>query len=201
QATMTNQTEAAQAPQPAAPCLKVSRRAKLVLGLVGAAGCVSLYWLPPPELPGVSEQLLRLAQPIQPLLLLLGALFLGARYAPRVGTGAPWLEALLAGRTPASRGAGSVGRVAGICALLGIAAALLPLLVWPLIAPSLPATFVAASKTHGPPFAVRLLYGGITEELLVRWGLLSWFLWLLRPRGEKLGTRPSRAATWTAAII
>ncbi len=38
------------------------------------------------------------------------------------------------------------------------------------------------------PLLTKLLYGGITEELLTRWGLVSLFVWL----GWRLSGRPER---------
>ncbi|MDP9309822.1 MAG: CPBP family intramembrane metalloprotease [Chloroflexota bacterium] len=46
----------------------------------------------------------------------------------------------------------------------------------------------------------RLLYGGITEELLLRWGLMSalaWLMWRVLQRGRN---QPRPAIVWTANI-
>ncbi|MFK7801824.1 MAG: CPBP family glutamic-type intramembrane protease [Anaerolineae bacterium] len=42
----------------------------------------------------------------------------------------------------------------------------------------LPAEFLSAGKQLTLPWYTRLLYGGITEEILIRWGLMSFFVWL-----------------------
>jgi membrane protease YdiL (CAAX protease family) len=52
----------------------------------------------------------------------------------------------------------------------------------------------------GAQFLVGVLYGGITEEIVMRWGLLSGVLWgLLRLFGSERGIR--RIAAWAAIGI
>jgi hypothetical protein len=50
------------------------------------------------------------------------------------------------------------------------------------------------------PLATRVLYGGIAEEVMLRWGLmtlLAWVLWRLRRHPEPL----PNWAYWTAALV
>lgn len=46
---------------------------------------------------------------------------------------------------------------------------------------------------------VRLLYGGITEEILIRWGLMTLLLWLGWRVGQ--GRQGTPAASWIAVAI
>jgi membrane protease YdiL (CAAX protease family) len=46
----------------------------------------------------------------------------------------------------------------------------------------------------------RLLYGGITEEVLLRWGLMSVFAWLLWRVLQRGRNQPRPAIVWTANI-
>jgi hypothetical protein len=41
-----------------------------------------------------------------------------------------------------------------------------------------PAEVLALSKTYEIPLAAKLLYGGVTEETLARWGLMTVLIWL-----------------------
>jgi len=41
----------------------------------------------------------------------------------------------------------------------------------------LPPEFLSAGEKLTPPWYTKMLYGGITEELLIRWGLMSFFVW------------------------
>ncbi|MCI0409973.1 MAG: CPBP family intramembrane metalloprotease [Acidobacteria bacterium] len=42
----------------------------------------------------------------------------------------------------------------------------------------LPAALSGLQERYNPPLLARLLYGGITEEVLLRWGLMTAFAWL-----------------------
>jgi hypothetical protein len=60
---------------------------------------------------------------------------------------------------------------------------------WLLWKPFLPPTFVTRAEqlNRSLPFPTRLLFGGITEELLLRWGvmtLLVWLWWRLLQKGK-----------------
>ena len=47
------------------------------------------------------------------------------------------------------------------------------------------------------PLLVKLLYGGITEELLMRWGVMTLLLWLL----WRLGQRGRGAPAWGLVVV
>jgi membrane protease YdiL (CAAX protease family) len=53
--------------------------------------------------------------------------------------------------------------------------------------------------TFEVPLVTRLLYGGITEELLTRWGLMAFFAWLLWRIVGKGQVQP--VMLWTAIVI
>lgn len=99
-----------------------------------------------------------------------GAIFLalavwaGGVLAPRLGLRAPLLEAAVenqsAGPWRRTMLAGVIGGLLGAGLLVGLTA----------IAP---AELLAAAKRFTMPLAARLLYGGITEEILLRWGFMT----------------------------
>ena len=67
--------------------------------------------------------------------------------------------------------------------------------------PILPPEFVAAGEKLTMPLSTRFLYGGITEELLVRWGLMTLIVWLpYRFLRKGHGDVPVRYY-WTAIVI
>lgn len=165
---------------------------KIVLGALGLLGCLSLYWLPVRPVPGLTEQQLRLAQLVQPVLLTLIALFVGDRYAPRVGLGAPLIDG--AGKPLTAAIVTSGMAIGGVAALAS----------WALhvsAKPYLPASFVEAAAAYEPPLMVRLLYGSLTEEILMRWGLMSWLLWLFTRFSRRPMDSCSPVGTWAAAAI
>jgi hypothetical protein len=59
----------------------------------------------------------------------------------------------------------------------GILAGLLLVMISHLFMSALPADFLSNAEKMSLPVVTRLLYGGITEELLLRWGIMSFFVW------------------------
>lgn len=117
----------------------------------------------------------------QSALLLAFAVWVGGRCAPPTGLAAPVFAALRGRRAmPPLRPlvlAGLAGGLAGAAILL--------------VAPRFAPASLAAAASHGAgggiPVLVRVLYGGITEEIMLRWGFMSfvlWGLWRLVQRGE-----------------
>ena len=127
------------------------------------------------QLPPVTWKL-KLLGLVQPAVLLSLAVLAGVSLAGRIGLSAPFAEALAAGDQPgpALKSQLKPGLIGG---LLGGAVIVLNWLLWK---PFLPAEFVARSGAINellPPLT-RFLYGGFTEELLLRWGLMTLLVWL-----------------------
>ena len=172
-------TDTPQPPSPPAPLSFFRRFAPIAA--VGAAGLLSLLLRPVPEglfehapslaaLPPLTQRAMLL---VNPLLLLVAAALAGAALAHRVGLGS-----LLAGTAGAKDWRRSVaGAAAWGCALgVGLAAADAA------IAPHLGAQWqrLAADAPRGAAaLAVGLLYGGVAEEVMLRWGLMSVVAWAL----------------------
>lgn len=176
------------------------------LFLLGSVGIIALPLTLGPELnrlstspdfPPIPVPLLVALSLIQPGLLLAGSVALGLRCTSPlyptcylldfVGTGRPVLPRLKADLT-VSAGAGVA--LACVMALLDLPFALK----------------LGVEIKAGEPFslgslAVSLLYGGVTEELMVRWGLLSLIAWA----GWKLFAQesPARhaAVVWCAIVL
>jgi hypothetical protein len=163
-----------------------------LLGLVGVASLAAVPFerLVPDD---IDPLLLRLLAMIQPAMMIVGAALLGAWAAPRVGLGAPIVEALARreGIGPLLRR--QAGPVLGVATIV---AAML-VLFW---------RVVVAAPSSGQllslemPLITKLLYGGIAEEVLLRWGLMSALVlaaWRLAARSE---AQPPRGC-FVAAII
>ena len=149
-----------------------------VLTVGGLLGVASL-WLVPFEvlLPGVHfTNSLRLVLLIQPAVLTLVAVFIGQLLAPKVGLGAPVVDALLTKSSvePALR------HILPFAALAGLVSALIVLAHGAYVVPEIARASALGARLSSfeMPLVPKLLYGGITEELLTRWGLLSAFAWL-----------------------
>lgn len=185
---------------PPEPSSKVSRwRLAGALWLLGLPGVVAVVWalLPPLAANAAMFPLplwaIVLLSGLQTAVLLALAVGVGVWLAPRVGLQAPAVSAWLRGQPvgPALRAqwlAGVLGGVAGATWLWALSR-----LAPEALKPSDPGSAM--------PLVVKLLYGGVTEELLVRWGvmtLLLWLGWRLAQRGQG---RPGAGVVGVAVVV
>ncbi len=147
-----------------------------VLWLLGMPGVVAVVWALVPPL-AAHQALLPL--PLWAMVLLSGlqtavllglCVALGVALAPRVGLAAPAVSAWLQGQpvAPVLRRQwvpGLLGGLAGAVWLWGLS----------LVAPDV---LRPSDPAGAATLWVKLLYGGLTEELMVRWGVMSLLLWL-----------------------
>jgi len=180
-----------------------------ILWIAGMAGVLSfllvdlsalLANLPDAARAGIpfSPFVLKLLSTIQTTVLLSMAILVGLLLAHRVGLSSPAAEALAArGNLVAALKPQIVPALIG-----GLAGGLAISLAWLLWKPFLPPTFATRAEqlNRSLPLPTRVLYGGITEELLLRWGvmtLLAWLAWRLFQKGKG---KP-RAVWFVSAII
>ena len=183
----------------------------IILWLTGFAGVLSfllvdlsalLTQLPVPagtKVPPVTPAF-KVLSLIQPTLLLSIAVLIGVWLAPKVGLAAPVAEAA-AGN---GQQLGSVLKPQIIPALIGgLAGGVSIILVWFLLKPFLPPEFVARSEELNKllPLPTRLLYGGFTEELLLRWGLMTLLVWVAWRLFQKGRSKPHPICFIGAIII
>jgi membrane protease YdiL (CAAX protease family) len=161
-----------------------------------------------PGLPTVSGPELAVLVMIQPALLLAVAVAIGTLLAHRVGLRSHVAERVNGGPSvldalrPELRRAVGVG-VAAFLAVVALDALFAPLTAGDLAAatPTPDAGTLSALVASLP---VRLFYGGITEELLLRWGLLTLFAWVVHFVRARVGDdretlAPSTA--WSAILL
>jgi hypothetical protein len=67
--------------------------------------------------------------------------------------------------------------------------------------PVLPEEFLQLSDTLKPSLAARFLYGGITEEILMRFGLMTFIVWLLSEITKKTSNGIYVAGIIAAALL
>lgn len=165
--------------------MKFNKKLFVILWLAGMTGVFSLLFvdysvllanMPPiPEEAELPKEflptLVKITSPIQPAILLSIAVLLGIFFAQKVGLSSPAADALVNKTNPFSVAKsqlfpGLAGGLLGATLIMSIAA-----LFWPL----LPAEFTAKAPEFekAMPLITRMLYGGITEELLVRWGFMT----------------------------
>jgi hypothetical protein len=149
---------------------------------------------PGKELP--PRAVLVLASTLQSLVLVAVAAAVGTVLAPQVGLEAPAFEALAAGEPlwPAIQ-AQLVPAV-----VVGIAGALLFVAAYYLVfRPRLDGETVLRMEElrNGLGIWGRVLYGGVVEEVLIRWGLISLLVWL----GSVVVGGPTPAVVWIAIVV
>lgn len=174
------------------------RRLGFTLWCIGLPGILVLASVlaqsPPPGLPSNQPAwVIGLASGLQSVLLLSVAVFVGTRIAPRIGLHAPVLAAALAG-TPlhdllrSRLGPAVAGGMAGVAILLAHAALL-------------PPELRGLQQQHALPLIVRILYGGFTEEILLRWGMMTALAWSCWRIGKGQDGVLARWMGWTAIVI
>lgn len=155
----------------------------LSLSLIGFIGALSMLFsdsflsqeqLAP--LKGINPLILKLLLIINPTTMVLVAAFVGSLVYDKVGLRVPILERLLKIRDDIPYTYKSIliwGSVAGVVAGLFI-------IIINLIFTSQPSSeFLTLSQAQEPHIITRLLYGGLVEEILMRFGLMSVLVWLI----------------------
>jgi membrane protease YdiL (CAAX protease family) len=64
-----------------------------------------------------------------------------------------------------------------------------------------PADLAKAQERFSPPLLARILYGGITEELLLRWGLMTLLVWLAWRFVQRRSGTPRALYVWVAIVV
>ena len=152
---------------------------RLRLGiLLWSAGTIGAVTVAVGVLPALSAKmplpaplwLLIIASVAQSALLIALAVWGGTALAPAVGLHAPAFEAAATGRAiaPVLKPQILPGLILGVPAGILLFASLR----------LSPAPIAALQSQFTPPFYARVLYGGVTEEILLRWGLMTAFTWL-----------------------
>jgi hypothetical protein len=176
--------------------------------LVGLVGVLSLLLIiqvddlvaAQPELADLPPALIAVLALLNPLILLVIATAVGCLLAHRVGLVSLISEWAAFGKPLLSRLRPHIllGLVAGL--VFSIVVLVLDAAFLPLIGEDLQAIEVGEADLL-PQLVMGMLYGGITEEILLRWGFMSllvWLGWLLFSRSRP---RPSKGVVWTAIVI
>jgi hypothetical protein len=155
------------------------------LGVLAVLASATLLLMPvetlplPPavkaQFPGIT---IRFIAAIQPLMLLVIAVAVGVLTAPSVGLDAPVLRALIRRRPalPVLRRQIVPALIVGV-----VGAAVVALYGW--------ATkgLIDAPQDFAMPALTRLGYGGVGEEIMLRWGVMSLFVWIAWRLGGRRG--------------
>ena len=178
------------------------RRFGALLWVAGMPGVVVMTVTVLPELLGTVALpaplwVILLASFAQSGLLLALAVWAGVALARAVGLDAPVFKAAVTGRPifPVLRPQLRPGLVAGALGGMLLFA----------VGRYAPAALAEAQQLFALPLVARVLYGGITEELLLRWGLMTTLVWLawrsLRRRREAVQARFVWLAIAVSALL
>jgi hypothetical protein len=187
-------------------------RSFLPLALPGLLGVAVATWIGLPLLerlladaaaPPLPRSAVFAAAFVQPALVTLAAVAVGVALSHRVG-----LVSVLAHGRGSDRFAGSLPAAVAIGAAL--AALFVAADLW-VFEPLLPGFFQAAAAQAADPvreapraLALGVLYGGVTEELLMRWGLVTLLAWGAHRLLRRSGQPPDwvfRSAIVVAALV
>jgi hypothetical protein len=189
--------------------MRFNTRLFVILWLAGLAGVLSFLLvdldaliaiLPLPagtEIP-MSIPALKLLSLIQPVVILAVAVLVGVVLAAKVGLSSPVAEAVASGGDSVSAFKpqiipGIIGGLAG-----GVSLVLVASILKPFLSPETLARLGAYGNIL--PLPTRLLYGGIVEELLLRWGLMTLLVWAAWRLFEK-GRGQPKLAVFVGAIL
>jgi formate/nitrite transporter FocA (FNT family) len=111
---------------------------------------------------------------VQSGILILGAVILGSIFSSKVNLSAPVLDAILKNQPILTKLKPQIvpAFLGGI--LCGLFIFFFSLKFQSLLPPEL----LLSAKKLSLPWYARIFYGGISEELLIRWGLMSFLVWL-----------------------
>lgn len=190
--------------------MRFNSRLFVILLLAGLAGVLSILLIdlngliavlpipPETEIPPITPAL-KLLSLVQPAILLAVAVLVGVALASKVGLSSPVAEAAASGGDMVAAFKpqiipGLVGGLAG-----GVVIVLLAL-AWK---PFLPQEVARLISEFGKflPLPMRLLYGGITEELLLRWGFMTLLVWASWRWFHKEPSKPKPAYFICAIVI
>lgn len=142
-----------------------------------------------------------LVSSLQTAVLLAVAVWIGCGSSPKVGLSSPLILAIVKGQSWSTVLARQwrFGLLVGVLGGLGLAG-----FNW--LSPKVMGSGqLMNSGLPEIPLLARVLYGGITEEILIRWGLMSgllWAIWKLAQRGQGIvEKRWVWLAIWISALL
>jgi membrane protease YdiL (CAAX protease family) len=175
----------------------------IILFLLGFAGVLSTLPLIPqlltlqPEQPPIPMFLIQLLSLMQTSALLAGMVLLGSFFSHRVNLRPPIIQSICRSEYALVKFRGIIlpailgGVIGGVCILACSS----------VYSSYLPSDFLESQKVFSPPWYTRILYGGITEEILVRWGLMSFLVWCCFRVTQRAGSSIRPYNYWIAIVL
>ncbi|MFC1863867.1 type II CAAX prenyl endopeptidase Rce1 family protein [Thermodesulfobacteriota bacterium] len=174
----------------------------ILLFSLGFFGIVSIVPLIPQLLALQSEplpmsvEMIQIISVVQSSVLLLLMVWLGSFFSKKVGLTSPVVFAMAHSEDIYKELKPQI-----IPALIGgIVGGIFILVFLGILSNYLPPEFLSAGEKLTPSWYTKMLYGGITEELLIRWGLMSFLVWGAYRLTQKNGS-DIRSHNYILAII
>ncbi|MEZ4722898.1 MAG: CPBP family intramembrane glutamic endopeptidase [Flavobacteriales bacterium] len=150
-----------------------------IVGLIGVASILTMELPIPEDVRSVLEAqfsptAIKFITLINPTIILIIALVAGILLYEKAGLEVPLLERMLGIRISSTPPLD----IAKFGAIGGFVAGLLITIIAMVFEPMLPQEFLELGDNVKPSIAARFLYGGVTEELLMRFGLMTFLIWI-----------------------
>jgi hypothetical protein len=176
----------------------------LVLFIIGLLGIISMLTvaiplesLPKEVLDKIPPQSLKYLVLVNPTILLIIAVVVGTMLYDKVGFSVPTISSILKIEQPGIRFIEQVKF--GI--LFGLLAGILTTIIGIIFNSSLPQEFIELKNKIKITTVARLLYGGLTEELLMRFGFMTLVVWLIFRITKNLNRSTYWTGIFTASIL
>jgi membrane protease YdiL (CAAX protease family) len=162
----------------------IDLKKSLLLWIIGIIGVLSLLMTPfpltifPKEIQHkIDPSTFQYLMLINPIILITFATIIGHFSAQKVGLKTPILDNLF---QQEKLSIATVKDIVKYALVGGVMAGIIIVLLSVLCSPLLPKELLDLEKQFQPHFLTRFLYGGITEEIIVRWGILSLIMLLFK---------------------
>lgn len=168
-----------------------------LLGLIGVLSILTMEIPLPKEakkilLSQFSPNQIKLLTLVNPTIMLIVAVIIGVFLHKKVHLEVPIIEGMTRKeRTGNLRSILKYGIAGGLIA--GILVSLVGLIFYPI----LPEEFIAFGEKLQPSLVARFLYGGFTEEIIMRFGLMTLIVWVLC----KIVRKANAAVYWTGIMV
>ena len=168
------------------------------LGLIGILSLLTMNIPLPPEAEAILKEMftpqqIKMLTLINPTIMLIVAVIIGTILYRKVNLKVPLIEKIV-GITNDNL---NILNILKYGILAGVLSGVLLILVGIVFNPILPSEFLELGESVKPTLAARFLYGGLTEEILMRFGLMTLIVWIASKIFK--GTKP--IAYWTGIII
>lgn len=173
-----------------------------ILGLIGVFSILTMDLPIPEEYQAILSQRfspfqIKLLMLVNPTILLTVFVLIGVSLHEKVNLHAPIIESLIADKTSRNLPTG----ILQYGVLGGLMAGILIVIIALISQPYLPAEFIAFGEKLKPSLAARFLYGGITEEILMRFGLMTLFVWVVSKITKNLHAKVYWIGLCLAAVL